>query len=135
MLLKQQPHTSLPTLQKHVGGRDVSDKGAFFGRDTVVFTAKVPRELGAVGVVLRIQKDGGKDVDRAFEFVNTALGVDTYRLSLSLAALTEPLGHGLFYYEVLFLRGRDTLFTNTPPAETSLARALVKAMIAPLVAE
>ena len=64
-------------------------------------------------MVLRIAADGGADRDMSFAFVGTERGVDTYRLSLSLSALCAPLEHGLFYYELLFLRGADTLFTDT----------------------
>jgi len=62
--------------------------------------------------VLRIAPDGGKDTDHPFAFVSTKGGIDTYRLSLSLTELTSPRTHGLFYYEMLFLRGADTLFTD-----------------------
>jgi glycosidase len=38
---------------------------------------------------------------------------DTYRLTLDTAELCEGDSDGLFYYELLFLRGADTLFTST----------------------
>lgn len=113
MLLKQPLQASLPRLTKTVDGQDVTARGAFFCRDTITFTAEVPCALGAAGVVLRIAPDGGTDIDRPFSFVKTGEGVDTYRLSLSLTALCAPTTHGLFYYEILFLRGVDTLFTDT----------------------
>lgn len=113
MLAKRQLEFPMPRLTRHVGGRDVTARGAFFCRDTLVFTAEVPRAMGAAGVVLRIAPDGGADRDHPFLFTDTKGGVDTYRLSLSLASLCAPHTHGLFYYEILFLRGADTLFTNT----------------------
>jgi 4-alpha-glucanotransferase len=64
-------------------------------------------------VVLRIAPDGCPDSDRPFSFVERKEGMDVYRLSLSLRELCWPEGHGLFYYELLFLRGKDTLFTDT----------------------
>lgn len=112
MLAKKQLEFTLPQLKKQVGGRDVSARGAFFCRDTLVFTAQVPRAMGAACVVLRIAPDGGMDTDHPFTFVSTRGGIDTYRLSLSLKELTSPRTHGLFYYEMLFLRGADTLFTD-----------------------
>ena len=113
MLTKQPLAFPMPKLKKHVNGRDVTVRGAFFCRDTLVFTAEVPRIMGAAGVVLRIAPDGGADRDYPLAFVTTEGGVDTYRLSLSLTALCAPHTHGLFYYEFLFLRGAATLFTDT----------------------
>ena len=113
MLMKQACDTPLPRLFKSVGGKDVSDRGAFFCRDTLVLTAEVPRALGAACVVLRIARDGQAPTDMPFSFLTTAGGSDTYRLSLSLGELCAPNDHGLFYYELLFLRGADTLFTDT----------------------
>ena len=91
----------------------MSDRGAFSTADTLTFTVKVPRALGAGAVVLRLAPDGGHDTDMPLSFEGMQEGVDTYRLSLSLRALCAPEAHGLFYYEILFLRGADTLFTDT----------------------
>ena len=112
MLIKQECKTPLPQLFKSLDGKDVSTRGAFFCRDTLVLTAKTPRALGAAGVVLRIARDGQGDTDMPFTFVSTQGGTDVYRLTLSLATLCAPTDHGLFYYEILFLRGADTLFTD-----------------------
>ncbi len=113
MLTKKPLEFPMPRLLKQVAGRDATMRGAFFCRDTLVFTAEVPRQMGAAGVVLRIAPDGGADRDHPFAFIGTEEGIDTYRLSLPLAALCAPHTHGLFYYEFLFLRGADTLFTDT----------------------
>ncbi len=113
MLARNKPDYALPVLKKEIAGKDVSTRGAFFGTDTLVLTAIVPREMGAMGVVLRIARDGEGDVDHPFAFADSRVGRDTYRLSLSLAELCAPKTHGLFYYELLFLRGADTLFTDT----------------------
>lgn len=121
MLAKKQLEFPLPQLKKHVGGRDVSARGAFFCRDTLVFTAQVPRTMGAAAVVLRIAPDGGRDADHPFAFVDTKGGIDTYRLSVSLKELTSPRTHGLFYYELLFLRSGDTLFTDTKSDNVSFS--------------
>lgn len=113
MLIRIPLAAELPKLTKTVKGKDASDKGAFFRRDTLTLEARVPRALGAAAVVLRIAPDGGADTDRPFTFVTTARGVDTYRLTLSLAELCGEAESGLFYYEYLFVRGADTLFTDT----------------------
>ena len=105
--------TKAPIIKKTCKGCDASDRGAFALGDVVCFTVEVPREFGASAVVLRICKDGFEDRDHPFSFENTALGVDTYSLEFDTAALCEGDTDGLFYYEKLFLRGYDTLFTNT----------------------
>ena len=103
----------LPTVAKSIGGRDVSALGAFSVSDTLSLSVRVPRALGAAGVVLRIAADGKAAQDMPLAFVSTALGEDTYRLDLPLATLDVDETGGLFYYEYLFLRGLDTLFTDT----------------------
>ncbi|MBQ3483752.1 MAG: glycoside hydrolase family 13 protein [Clostridia bacterium] len=113
MLLRSPIAAQLPTITKTVKGKDASAKGAFFRRDVLTLTARVPRALGAAAVVLRIAPDGGDDTDRAFTFVRTDRGVDTYCLTLSLAELCGEGESGLFYYEYLFVRGAETLFTDT----------------------
>ena len=123
MLMKQSWPLSLPRLTKSVDGKDVSARGAFFCRDTLVLTAQVPRTLGAAGVVMRVARDGEADRDMSFSFVGTSGGVDTYRLALPLTALCAPHDHGLFYYELLFLRGADTLFTDTAEDNVSFSLA------------
>ena len=104
-----------PRIRLTVGGRDGTGRGAFSVADTLTLTVTVPRALGAAAVVLRIAADGGSDRDIPLAFADTGRGVDTYRLVLSLSALCAPEAHGLFYYELLFLRGADTLFTDTAP--------------------
>ena len=113
MLICREFSASLPTLQKTVNGKDASLRGAFFCRDRLTFTFRVPRTLGAAAVVLRICPDGGADCDLPFDFIDSDRGVDTYRLRLSLSDLCSRAGEGLFYYEFLFVRGDDTLFTDT----------------------
>ncbi len=123
MLARLPADFPLPRLKKYVGGRDVSARGAFYARDTLTLAVSVSRLTGASGVVLRIARDGAEAVDRPFSFVGTKGGTDTYRLSLSLAALTHPHTHGLFYYELLFLRGSDTLFTQAMGDNVSFSLA------------
>lgn len=117
MLPVQPLHTPLPEIRKTVSGRDASLLGAFSAKDTLVLTARAPRALGAVGIVLRIASDGlsasGRSADLPFAFLSTANGWDTYRLTLPLHTLELTEHGGLFYYEYLFLRGAQTLFTDT----------------------
>ncbi|MBQ9098841.1 MAG: hypothetical protein IJY50_05370, partial [Clostridia bacterium] len=99
----------LPVIEKHCKGRDVSSLGAFPVTDTLTLTVRVPRALGAAGVVLRIAPDAhpGKPqpCDLPLSFVETEKGTDTYRLELCLSDLAVGETGGLFYYEYLFLRG------------------------------
>ncbi len=113
MLPKRPLETTLPTIEKSVGGKDLSTRGAFSRGETLTLTVRAPRALGAAGVVLRIAADGEADRDLPLTFASTEKGLDTYRLSLSLADLCKEETGGLFYYEYLFLRGADTLFTDT----------------------
>lgn len=103
----------LPSIRKQVRGEDVSTRGAFAAGDPIEFTVDVPRALGASAVVLRICEDGGTDVDMPLSFCRTCAGVDTYAITLDTENLCGARGEGLYYYEFLFLRGFDTLFTHT----------------------
>lgn len=107
----------LPVISKFLGGRDVSALGAFSVTDTLTLSVRVPRALGAAGVVLRIFADGlsGDDSvwDLPFDFADTSFDWDTYRLRLSLSRFSADETGGIFYYEYLFMRGADTLFTTT----------------------
>ena len=77
------------------------------------FIAEVPRSLGASAVVLRICRDGESDRDLPFSFTDSDGVRDIYALSIDTAEICAGEGSGLFFYELLFLRGLDTLFTNT----------------------
>lgn len=105
--------SAMPTIKKYVDGKDASLRGAFSVEETIDFTVFSSRKLGASAVVLRICKDGEGDRDLPLLFVKTTEGVDEYTLSLSCRELCEGKESGLFFYEFLFLRGFDTLFTST----------------------
>ncbi len=111
-MLTKLPISAMPKITKRVGGEDASYRGAFSLEETIDFSVFASRKLGASAVVLRIAKDQEADRDLPFCFMQTVEGVDEYRLSLSCRDLSggEP---GLFFYEILFLRGSDTLFTAT----------------------
>ncbi len=105
--------SAMPTIFKTVHGKDASLRGAFSVDEIIDFTVCVPRKLGASAVVLRICKDGEQDRDLPLLFAKTTEGIDEYTLSLSCQELCEGEERGLFFYEFLFLRGFDTLFTST----------------------
>lgn len=103
----------MPTIKKTVEGKDASQRGAFPCGAKIEFTVDTPRALGASAVVLRIAEDGMAYRDIPLDFTDTSLGVDVYTTVLDTAELCGGKENGLFYYEFLFLRGNDTLFTDT----------------------
>ncbi len=103
----------LPTIRKRIEKRDVSGRGSFAFGETFDLIAEVPRRLGASAVVLRINKDGEPDRDMPLAFISTDGAVDVYSLSVNTAELCGKDKDGIFFYELIFLRGLDTLFTST----------------------
>ena len=111
-------HTALESdqnikIEKKANGKDASLLGAFAYGEEVVFSVKVPRRLGVAAVVLRICPDSGDDRDLPLTFCEHDRSVDTYMLTLSTAELCGKEENGLFFYEILFLRGFHTLFTDS----------------------
>jgi len=110
---------SAPTITKtlyeknSLEGRDASREGAFSIDSTVRFDVTVPRRLGAAGVVLRIARDGEEYGDIPLELGEGDAYSDNFCLMLDLQSLCAGGESGLFYYEFLFLRGYETLFTYT----------------------
>ncbi len=100
-------------IKKFAGAEDVSSLGALPCGQTVTFEVSVPSRLGVGGVVLRIRRDGREDKDMAFEYVSSGNIYDVYCYSLDTKQLCGASDSGLFYYELLFLRGEHTLFTDT----------------------
>ena len=116
MLLKQ--HLALEAghqikIEKHCNGEDVSLLGAFEKGTVIEFCATVPRRMGIGAVVMRICPDGEEAKDMPFAFLERRGSCDLYTLSLSTSSLCGKMPHGLFYYEFLFLRGFDTLFSDS----------------------
>ncbi len=103
----------LPKIKRSIDGRDISSTGSFACGECPEFTVEAPRKLGASAVVLRICKDGQPDVDYPFLFTSTERSVDVYKLTLDTKDLCAGEKDGLFFYELIFLRGFDTLFTST----------------------
>ncbi len=112
-MLKKVSVTAMPKITKTVNGTDASEKGAFAVGDDICFTVDVPRLLGASAVVLRICKDKEGDVDYPLTFTDTAEGIDKYSVTINTKDICGYAEDGLFFYEFLFLRGLDTLFTST----------------------
>lgn len=105
--------SAMPKIKKYVQCKEVSHRSAFACGTVVDFTVEAPRRLGASAVVLRICRDGEVDRDFPFVFDKTEFGTDFYTYSLDTQALLGQETDGLFFYEILFLRGADTLFTST----------------------
>lgn len=103
----------LPSIKKEIDGADVSARGCFEFGDHPEFTVEAPRKLGASAVVMRICRDGCEDKDYPFDFISTDMVTDSYKLTLDTEKLCDGECDGLFFYEILFLRGADTLFTST----------------------
>lgn len=103
----------VPVIKKRINDTDVSARGSFAYGECPELTVEVPRSLGASAVVLRIQKDECADKDYPFSFTSTDGVDDIYTLRMDTAELCDGEEDGLFFYEILFLRGLDTLFTST----------------------
>ena len=112
-LYKQIDGTCEVNIKKYVSGKDISDLGAVSFGDRIDFSLRVSRRLGALGVVCRIAKDGCpyKDIELLREKIDET--DDCFSFSLDTRELCPDEGCGLFFYEFLFLRGAETLFTDT----------------------
>lgn len=100
-------------LNKYANGQAADLFGAFPNGARLTFSARIPRRMGVGAVVLRLFPDGGEGRDLPFSFHATAGGEDEYRLTLDTEKLCADRRGGLFFYELLFLRGADTLFSDT----------------------
>ncbi len=101
-------------IHKYCNGEDVTRKSAFAYGDILEVFLYVPHTLGESGVVLRGNRDGCGDYDVPME-VFTQTDTDTvYSCELDTAKLCcREQQSGLFYYEFLFLKGFDTMFTES----------------------
>ena len=95
-----------PEIKKYIDGKDASLRGAFPVGKKLEIEVKVPRILGDAGVVIRICRDGEEDRDIPLSFITTEKGRDLYSCRLCLTK-------GLYYWELLFVRGSETLFTDS----------------------
>lgn len=100
-------------IRKFCNGRDVSRCGAFRCGDVVEIEVSVSRALGMTTPVLRICRDGEVERDIPMSFGGSDNISDIYCYSLDTAELCGGEGCGLFYYEMVFVRGANTLYTDT----------------------
>ena len=94
---------------------DLTPFGAFPKGEVLRLVVSCPRALGAATVVLRINRDGEAPHDLPFEFTAEEMPsmTDDYELILDTAALCGDWDSGLFYYQLLFVRQADTLFSDS----------------------
>ncbi len=102
-----------PRIEKTVLGENATAMGAFSFGSPIDYTVTLPRKVGAAAVVLRLWRDGQASRDLPFAFRESSGGIDTYCLHLDTASLCDSEGCGLFYYQLLFVRGEHTLFTDS----------------------
>ena len=107
-----EPESGAPVLRRLVDGQDRTAFGAFPHGTVLTLRAEIPRTLGAAAVILRLSPDGGKPADTPFAFVSTDFLTDIYETRLDTTTLCSKNG-GLFWYELLFVRGADTLFSDS----------------------
>lgn len=100
-------------IKKFVGDRDASIYGAFEYGSVISFEVSLSRMLGARGLTLRICRDGEGDIDIPLEFSGSDGVHDIYTMSLDTKTICREQSYGLFYYELLLLRGGNTLFTDS----------------------
>lgn len=100
-------------IRKFAGDKDVTLYGAFECGTVLDLEVSLSRTIGAMGIVLRICRDGEGDRDLPLEFSGSDGVHDIYSVSLDTEELCGNVGYGLFYYELLLLRGNDTLFTHS----------------------
>ena len=113
-LHEQIENTALPYLWWEVNGHKTTTPGALPKGAKLTLCLELDRAWGAAAVVCRISPDGGEYKDIPLTFFKTQNGVDFYTLVLDTAALCGERENGLFYYELLIVRGWDTLFSHTP---------------------
>jgi len=101
------------TIEKRIGSRDVSRYGAFPYGVQLTLRVGIPRTMGATAVVLRLAADGEDAKDYPLAFSEMRGDADAYTLTLDTAELCKSEKGGLFFYEFLFLRSWDTLFTDS----------------------
>ena len=107
-------NTAPPCISWQVDGHKTHTPGAVPKGAKLKITLELSRAWGAAAVVCRIHPDGEDCLDIPFVFGKTQNGIDSYILTLDTGALCRDRESGLFYYELLLVRGWDTLFSNTP---------------------
>ena len=101
-----------PVLRRFLGEREVTHVGGCPCGENMTLRVELPRTLGAAAVVLRVIRDGEANRDFPLSFVSTCEGTDRYEGILPTGELCGE-GGGLLFWELLFLRGVNTLFSNS----------------------
>ena len=87
--------------------------GAFVCGTVVDIEVSISRRLGITTPVLRICRDGEGDTDIPMIFKGSDNVSDIYHLAMDTQKLCGDSGCGLFYYEIVFVRGAHTIYTDT----------------------
>ena len=93
-------------LKKYIDKMPARGRGTLPVGGELTLEVEISRRYGDGGIVLRLQPDGEPERDIPLCFVSTSRGVDTYRVNISPSK-------GLYYWELLILRGEDTLFISS----------------------
>ena len=107
-------NTAPPHLWWEVDGHKTATPGAVPKGAKLSLCLSLSRAWGAAAVVCRISPDGENYRDIPLVFQKTQNGIDFYTLVLDTEELCGKNESGLFYYELLLVRGYDTLFSHTP---------------------
>ena len=113
-LHNQIENTAPARLWWEVDGHETLTPGAVAKGAKLSLCLSLSRAWGAAAVVCRIAPDGGEYKDIPLTFSKTQRGRDFYTLVLDTAQMCGENESGLFYYELLLVRGWDTLFSHTP---------------------
>ncbi len=113
-LHEQIENTAQAHLWWEVDGHKTLSPGAIPRGAKLTLCLSLSRAWGAAAVVCRMFPDGGEYQDTPLTLEKTQNGVDFYTLVLDSVALCGKRESGLFYYELLLVRGYDTLFSQTP---------------------
>lgn len=105
-----------PRIKKHsaILG-EASNIGAFPCGDRILISVYVPRALGAVCVIMRMNRDGETPREYELSFFETSLGTDVYKIELDTELMTGGSEDGLFYYDFVFRLDGDkrVLYTDS----------------------
>lgn len=100
-------------LEKECDGQDASRLGAFPGGASLLFRVRLPRVWGVTGVLFCFAPDGAEAQCLEMSFSETREGKDTYCILPDFIPYCAEDGSGLFYYELIFLRGEERRFSHT----------------------
>lgn len=112
-LFLQIDKTAHISIRRFIDARDVSHLGAFECGEIIDLEVSVPRRMGTTTPVLRIYRDCERESDIPMDFKGSDNINDMYCLALDTASLCGEAGCGLFYYEIMLVRGDHTLYTDT----------------------